>query len=292
MTRKYEDLTGRKFGGLSVIKFHEIKNKKTYWLCRCDCGNIKPIRSDGLKSGVGSCGCATIAAAQKYEDLSGNVFERLTVMTKHSERSSSGTLMWKCKCTCGKTVIISGNSLRSGHTKSCGCYHREKAKSQAAAMGKKNRTHGKTKSPEYYVWRGMLFRCNVASCSAYSNYGGRGIKVCERWNRFDNFYADMGDRPSPQHEIDRIDVNKDYTPDNCRWVTVKEQQRNRRSNVMITYEGRTQCIAAWAEERGMTTMQLWRRLRNKKWTIHEAMTVPVSRFNGARFREKYKHKTR
>jgi hypothetical protein len=128
---------------------------------------------------------------------------------------------FKLKCDCGKTCVKQLILLTTGQTRSCGCLF-------IAALSNK-RTHGQSKTPTYNVWSGMRKRCENPNEKSYVNYGGRGIKVCERWQKFENFLADMGERPSPQHEIDRINNDGDYKPGNVRWIDDgKAQARNRR----------------------------------------------------------------
>jgi hypothetical protein len=129
----------------------------------------------------------------------------------------------------------------------------------------------------YRIWRGMLKRCYLASEISYPNYGGRGIKVCERWWNADLFGEDMGDPPAGM-TLERNDSNGDYRPDNCCWATMQEQQRNRSNNSLVTFGDKTQCIAAWAEEMGMTSAALRGRL--KKWPLEVAMTKPRRAKNG------------
>ena len=128
--------------------------------------------------------------------------------------------------------------------------------------------------PEYRVWGHMVDRCENPRNDAYEKYGGRGIKVDPKWRSFNRFFADMGPRPSPLHEIDRIDNNGNYAPGNCRWTTVKEQARNRRSNVLIEFGGEKMCKAAWAEKLGITRQSLHVRL--KKWPLEKALTMERS----------------
>jgi hypothetical protein len=132
-------------------------------------------------------------------------------------------------------------------------------------------THGMADSPEYRVWCHVLARCGTATDAAYDNYGGRGITVCDRWLTFTNFYADVGPRPSPQHTLERIENDGNYEPGNVRWATRKEQNRNKRNNRLLTFNGRTQCIAAWAEEIGITWAALRARLR-LGWSVERALT--------------------
>ncbi len=127
---------------------------------------------------------------------------------------------------------------------------------------------------EYNAWRGMLSRCSNRNDAYYRDYGGRGICVCDRWTEsFRNFVNDMGPRPSARHSIDRIDNDGDYESVNCRWATKKEQSRNTRRNRLLSYDGKTQCLAAWAEEIGLGFTTIHARLK-RGWTVEQALTRP------------------
>ena len=139
------------------------------------------------------------------------------------------------------------------------------------------RRHGMSQSPTYYSWKAMKQRCLNPADPAYDRYGGRGIKLCSRWMSFEAFLSDMGTRPEG-YCIDRIDNDGDYTPENCRWATDHQQQRNRRSNMLITHDGRTMCIEAWAAEVGMRADTLAYRIRNG-WNFGVALTLPRSHAN-------------
>lgn len=277
MAGKKEDLSGRTFGKLLVIGFHGIEKEKTKWLCRCECGKVKPIRADALKRGTRTCGCATIEAAKEFEDLTGKIFSRLVVLRKSDKRGPADEILWECQCQCGSVVSVRVGSLSSGHTRSCGCLHKESAAKQAIAIGKANTRHGMTHTVEYDTWHGIRLRCQCQTQPAYPNYGGRGVKVCERWQVFENFLEDMGPRPSSKHSIDRIDTNGDYCPENCRWATWKEQQRNRSNNVKFLYEGQMRTIAELAEIAGIPMYRLWCRLRKQKLPLEEAMKKELQR---------------
>jgi hypothetical protein len=147
---------------------------------------------------------------------------------------------------------------------------------QSSRLGRKP-THGKTGTSEYMSWRAMLSRCGNGHDPAFSRYGGRGIVVCERWRKdFATFLMDMGPRPSPRHSIDRIDNDGNYEPGNCRWVTAKEQNRNRRDNHLVTIRGKTQCVADWAIYAGIREDTLRVRLFRLGWEPERAITQPVA----------------
>ncbi len=160
--------------------------------------------------------------ARPVKSLVGKRYGRLVVCEfSHSQTTSKeglelrqGIPYWKCKCDCGEEKIIRGTSLKNGYTRSCGCYNKDV-----------HRTHGMEKTKVYAVWAGMKQRCQNPKHRAYHNYGGRGITVCERWQKFENFYADMGD---PTGVIDRIDNDGNYEPENCRWTDWSTSNKNQR----------------------------------------------------------------
>ena len=182
-----------------------------------------------------------ISKNHKWINLNGKKFNRLTVLGFLTiERK------WECLCDCGKLKIVSTGNLLNGDVKSCGCLAKE-------LLLKRNKTHGKRHTREYNIYRHIKDRCYNEKSKDYINYGGRGIKVCDRWldknKGFENFYKDMRQCPE-NHSIDRIDVNGDYTPENCRWADTKTQVRNRRNNIYINVKGEKRLLIELAEEYG------------------------------------------
>jgi hypothetical protein len=184
-----------------------------------------------------------------------------------------------CHCICGNTIVADRNHLKTGNTNSCSCLHKERTRQV-------NTKHGGVSghnTTEYTSYRSMKHRCTNHNHPDFCSWGGRGIRVCDRWlepngQGFLNFLADMGHRPSKKHSIDRIDNDGHYCPENCCWATNTEQNRNRRSNVNLTFEGKTQCIAAWAEELGIRKATLTGRIY-KGWSVEKALTTAAKVYN-------------
>lgn len=199
---------------------------------------------------------------------SGDRYGRLTLLSSFVERSRR---YWLCRCDCGNEKVILQQSLPSGNTKSCGCLSVEK-----------RFRHGGYYLPEYSVWAGMKSRCHRSKDRAFKYYGGRGIRVCERWREsFKNFLDDMGRRPSPKHSLDRIDFNGNYEPVNCRWLENSEQNYNKRSNRLITFRGETLTETEWRKRLGFGVGLIRQRLA-KGWTVEKALTTPSAQQNKAR----------
>ncbi len=197
-------------------------------------------------------------------------FSRLLVVEHVGVRTKGRNHYWKAVCECGNEVLATANNLASGAVKSCGCYQREIAKT----VGNRSRTHGLTNSSIYAIWDSMHQRCTNPNRKDFVKYGARGILVCERWKEFHNFFADMGDKPAGM-SLDRVDNSKGYSPENCRWATAKQQNRNQSSNVNITFNGETMCINAWAEKTGINEITLHARLQMYRWPVARALTTPV-----------------
>lgn len=178
-----------------------------------------------------------------FVNRSGMRYGRWTVLDYWHRQD--GRIRWLCRCDCGAEAMVMGQGLRSGTSTSCGCYHMERLRQKG-----RNATHGMTKTSTYESWFGMKRRCLNPKNHAYDRYGGRGITVCERWLKFENFLVDMGQCPDGL-SIERIDNEKGYEPGNCKWATRVEQARNRRTNVRAFYSGQSRLLIEISEMSGM-----------------------------------------
>jgi hypothetical protein len=202
-----------------------------------------------------------------FVDLTGHRYGRWTVI-KESGRKFGGST-WLCRCECGTEKVMRSNALRTGSSTSCGCYNLEVRRRVCI---ERNTTHGLSKSKVYATWINIRERCENPNNAGYAKYGAKGIRICERWQSFENFLSDVGQPPSAQHSIDRIDYRGNYEPSNCRWATMLEQQNNRSSNHLITAFGKTQTLQQWSRETGFAHKTLLRRLGNG-WDVETALTV-------------------
>ena len=178
-------------------------------------------------------------------DIAGKRFGKLLATRRVRHRAS--VAMWLCVCDCGKRCTVAGYDLRRGQTKSCGCLR-----------GRASTTHGMSRSVEYATWRRIRVRCGDLN---RHRYGGRGIRVCARWQKFENFYADMGPKPGPTYSIERIDNDRGYEPANCKWGTLAEQNSNKSNNRFLEFGGVRLTTAEWARRLGITPGAIFRRLK-------------------------------
>jgi hypothetical protein len=199
----------------------------------------------------------------------GDEFELVTVIAE-APNNRFGQRRWLCKCKCGTEKTILSYRLAQGLTRSCGCLQRKTASQMA-------KTHGKSGTTEYRIWIQMIQRCENPKHPHYDKYGGRGVKVCERWRTsFENFFEDMGTRPDGL-TIDRYPNKEgDYEASNCRWATQPEQVDNRSNTKLITHNGETLSLKEWAKKIGMSREALYARLYVNKWTVEEALTAPAN----------------
>lgn len=195
------------------------------------------------------------------KDLTGHRFGKLVVISREPNNKWRNS-MWLCKCDCGKTTIVNGSRLTSGHTRSCGCLQREKGDANLKLGGKSVKKHGLSKTRLYNIHRGMLDRCYNSKNNHFNDYGGRGIIVCDEWKdaetgiyAFSKWALDNGYKEDLT--LDRIDNNGNYEPQNCRWATKSTQARNRRSTInnrLITYKGETHTVFEWLELLGIRSI--------------------------------------
>ena len=175
---------------------------------------------------------------------------------------------WRCTCDCGRTGIVAANNLRTGKSQGCG------RKTCKYVHLKHGLQRDRKQTPEYRIWAAIKGRCLNPADAEYHNYGGRGIKMCQRWqDDAGAFVADMGPRPSPKHSVDRQDNDGHYEPGNCRWATIEEQANNRRNNVRLTFNGKTQTMAQWCRELGLNDSLVESRI-SRGWNPTDALTVP------------------
>ena len=207
-------------------------------------------------------------------NLVGQKFGRLTVI-KRVENDKYNHIMYLCQCECGKTKIIRGSHLKTGETKSCGCYNVEK-------IVKRSIKHNKCYSRLYHIWIGMRNRCYKQYDNRYKSYGGRGITMCNEWlNDFMSFYnwamTNGYDENAKRGEctIDRIDVNGNYCPENCKWSNAKTQANNTTKTINLTYKGLTHTLSEWSDIVNISRPTLWARLKVHKWSIEKALTTPI-----------------
>lgn len=210
-------------------------------------------------------------ANRNIKSLIGERFTRLTVV-QFIGYDANGRRLWLCSCECGNTKKANTRALTSKHTKSCGCLPTSVIK------------HGGTNTLLYFIWRSIRRRANPKFANEYPDYSGRGIKMCERWKEFANFRMDMGAGYQKGLSVERIDNNGDYCPENCKWATYKEQNRNKRNNVFFEIDGQTKCLSDWCVTYNISITTVGHRLK-LGWDLITALTSPVearykNNFNG------------
>lgn len=269
---KMIDLTGLKFGLLTVLDRSTPAGQPIKWRCACECGSRTVVSAHHLKGGTKSCGCLRLT---KADDLSGEKFGRLTA-TERSSNDDRSRATWKCFCECGNTIIVQATSLKTGNTKSCGCLKSDTSRELAGPL---NRTHGMTRTKTHNTWTSMLQRCYYEGHKSYVDYGGRGITVCHRWMLFENFLSDMGDRPDGM-VIGRINNDGNYEPGNCQWEDWFQQGNNKRTNRRIEVNGKSFTLAEWARFAGVNDNTISDRIE-RGWTLSDAVSMPA-KYNGSK----------
>jgi hypothetical protein len=271
----YIDLTGQKFGRLTVIGFSSKEEYTTesgykyyryYWNCKCDCGSEIIALGPSLKNGhTKSCGCyATDLSKIRTYNFEGTKIGKINI--ERFSHVCNGRSFWLGYCECGNGVILSSDHIINKSKRSCGC-----AKYDLEFNHKANKP--KTITGLRHIWNGIIIRCCDENSTAYPFYGGRGIKISNEWlHSFDIFLKDMG-IPLEGYSIDRIDVNGNYCKENCRWATSKEQNRNKRNNVRLSFNGVVKCLVNWAEEVKINRATIAGRLK-RGWSEEEAIFTP------------------
>jgi hypothetical protein len=210
-----------------------------------------------------------------FYDITGQKFGRLTVI-KRIPSISTRTTRWLCKCDCGSLHAVNKNNLINGQVKSCGCLASELKKKR-----KTRTTHGMSYTRLYYIWQGIKRRCYYEKEPSYPYYGAIGITVCDEWRTFENFKEwALNNGYSDDLTIDRVDNSVGYSPENCRWTTIKEQNRNKTTTRHLTFNGHTKCLSAWCDELGLPKSTVVNRL-NRGWPVEEALSDNYTRRNGA-----------
>lgn len=207
-------------------------------------------------------------ANPRFIDLTNRDFERLTVIEYYGVRPGRPAAhYWRCRCSCGGETVVRTCNLTNKTVRSCGCLAAEETRKRSTTHGQ---AVGGSRTREYRAWAAMKERCGNPTTKAYPKFGGRGVKVCRRWLRFENFLADMGPCP-PNHALDRRDDSRGYTKSNCRWATAKEKGRSMRSNRFLTFRGETLCLTDWAERAGLSLPAFRYRL-SKNWPLEIILT--------------------
>lgn len=207
----------------------------------------------------------------KQLNLTGKRFGKL-VAIKTAGKTKNGAYLWQCKCDCGNEIIANVGNLKNGHTKSCGCLRVDRCKTNFTK-------HGLEHTRLYGIWSDMRLRCYDEKNIAYHRYGGRGITICDEWKNDVKAFYDWATANGYKDSltIDRIDNDGNYCPENCRWATVKEQASNRRSNILVTHNGKTQTMKKWANEVGTPYKVVWARMQKLGWSAERALTEPVKK---------------
>lgn len=260
---KFQDLTGKQFGYWTVLEHIGIRNKATIWKCRCVCGAEREITAESLTHGNSkSCGCKKGEIHSNPSKYIGKRFGRVVVESYYD--SLNGHSRYKCRCDCGNEKIFVGTELRRIQNPSCNdCKISPKY------------VHGMTDTRIHIIWMDMRSRCADLN---NPNYGGRGIKVCDEWSDdFQAFYEwAMDNGYTDELTIDRIDNEKGYSPENCRWANAETQANNKRNNIYIEYKGKTQTIPQWSRELGIKN-SLLRGRYYRGWSAEDIFTIPAQK---------------
>lgn len=274
---KIVDITGNIYGKLKVrMLSQQRRHGKTAWVCDCECGNDVVVTGTALKTGnTRSCGCLPRSQTKQIPDYIGRKFNNLTVVSYDKDKSLiKKQRFWMCRCDCGNSDLISVSGHKLTHNKVTRCYDCAR---KAATENRK--THGMKYTRMYSVWGGIKERCLNENAPDYYRYGGRGIKICKEWEEdFVSFYDwAMKNEYSDNLTIDRIDVDGNYEPDNCRWATLKEQARNKRDTIYIEVNGEDWVLLDYLESIGR--IEEYDKIRSRisrNWSLEESFNIPFN----------------
>lgn len=266
------NLEGQRFGKLLIIKRLDKINHRSVWLARCDCGKEFSVYQQALFAKTKNitqcweCGRKT-TGIKNTKDLTGQKFGKWTVIKRVD--LDSKRVKYLCRCECGNESVVIGTTLSSGQSTKC---------RKCGYATSKHGTHKKSNTRLYNIWGNMNRRCSRKTATGYEYYGERGIKVCAEWkNDFLNFYNwAINNGYQEDLTIDRIDVNGNYSPENCRWVSRAEQSINKRNNRRITFNGETKTIKEWSDDTGLSQDVISRRLNRYNWSVERALTEPLN----------------
>lgn len=267
---KLIDLTGQQFHWLTVINRAQNRGRHPYWVCRCKCGTEKEVCGSNLSSGkVVSCGCYGRERSRNLiPELAGRDFGAWHVLRPANSRK--GRSYFLCRCICGTECEVRSDSLIEHKSTSCGCIKAQKLAERAYKHGQ---CVGGKPTKIYKAFHNMRTRCLNGQTAYYKYYGGRGVTICPEWrDNFAAFQSDMGP-PPPGHSLDRIDVDGNYTPTNCRWASTFVQSRNKRSNRHIEYQGDVLIFKDWCLRLGISESRLRRMLDKHDLSMREVHMI-------------------
>lgn len=258
-------IVGQKFGRLTVVSYYGKigTHRRSHFLCECECGNRTIVAYSNLCNGhTKSCGCLTRGASPMRKDISGQRFGKLTAI-RFSRSTEKGVTMWMFKCDCGNEVELSYESVKHG-VKSCGCLTEK---------------HNEAKTRLYKCWSSMKSRCNNTKDPHYHIYGGRGITVCDEWQKSYKSFRDwsMCNGYLDNLTLDRIDVNGNYEPVNCRWANNETQHNNKRDNVYVEYKGERLTLKQVNRKYAphIPYNSFWHRYSVAKWDLDKCINTPL-----------------
>lgn len=276
-------MTGQRFGKWTVlcrdftVETNSSSGRVAYWICKCDCGNLRSVNGVSLRRGISkSCGCdaAKSTSERNTKDLTGSRIGKLQIIGR-TPYVKGQRLRWICLCDCGKMTLCRTSELT--HQRSCGCLASEINRSRFEEIRK---VKGDNRERLHRVWLGMRSRCIKPNNADYESYGGRGITICEEWSKsylsfrewaYSNGYDENA--PKGQCTLDRIDVNGNYCPENCRWVNMKQQSNNRRKCKYYEIDGTTHSLGDWCEIYGVDRKLTYSRVK-RGWDVKRALTEP------------------